>query len=120
MAPEQVKGKIDHRSDIYAAGIVLWEMLVGRRLFRGENEAHVIELICHGTVPRAADLDRVCGHSAAGRSAEPNEYYTTPRKPGAKPARRPVRALERRSQGRPTKRLARVLARGRREGRQGR
>jgi serine/threonine protein kinase len=56
MAPEQVKGKVDPRSDIYAAGIVLWEMLVGRRLFRGENEAHVIELICYGTVPRAADL----------------------------------------------------------------
>jgi serine/threonine-protein kinase len=38
MAPEQVQaGRCDRRSDIYAAGVVLWEMLVGQRLFRGEH-----------------------------------------------------------------------------------
>src|SRR5262249_42424562 len=38
MAREQVLGEaVDRRTDIYAAGTVLWEMLAGRRLFDAEN-----------------------------------------------------------------------------------
>ena len=38
MAPEQVTGStIDRRVDVFAAGVVLWEMLTGRRLFRGDS-----------------------------------------------------------------------------------
>jgi len=41
MSPEQVKGQaLDGRSDLFAVGIVMWELLVGRRLFDGtEDEA---------------------------------------------------------------------------------
>ncbi len=41
MAPEQASGEegIDRRADVFAAGIVLWEVLTGRRLFKAENEA---------------------------------------------------------------------------------
>jgi serine/threonine-protein kinase len=38
MAPEQLRGvPIDRRVDVYAASVVLWEMLAGRRLFTGES-----------------------------------------------------------------------------------
>ncbi len=40
MSPEQIRGEaIDRRSDVYAAGIVLWELLTGERLFLGDNVA---------------------------------------------------------------------------------
>jgi serine/threonine protein kinase len=43
MSPEQARGKpVDRRSDLFASGIVLWELLVGGRLFDGENEASVL------------------------------------------------------------------------------
>ncbi|MDR2818053.1 MAG: protein kinase [Endomicrobium sp.] len=40
MSPEQLKGMpdIDHRSDIFSSGIVLYEMLTGKQLFSGEND----------------------------------------------------------------------------------
>ncbi len=38
MAPEQLHGgRCDRRSDVFAAGVVLWEMLTGQRLFRGDD-----------------------------------------------------------------------------------
>lgn len=43
MAPEQILGEpVDRRTDVFAAGIVLWEALVGRRLFKADQDAKVI------------------------------------------------------------------------------
>ncbi len=61
MAPEQLKrGSVDHRADIYAAGVVLWESLAGKRLFEGENEWQIATSIMEGvTEPASAHNDQV-------------------------------------------------------------
>ena len=46
MAPEQTEGEsVDHRIDIFAAGIVMHEVLTGRRLFKGANDLQTIERV---------------------------------------------------------------------------
>ncbi len=46
MSPEQLRGKaVDHRSDIFSVGAILYEMLTGRRAFRGETEADTITAV---------------------------------------------------------------------------
>ncbi len=46
MAPEYVRGEsIDRRFDVFAAGVVLWEALTGRRLFRGANEVETLKRV---------------------------------------------------------------------------
>jgi serine/threonine-protein kinase len=43
LAPEQLKGRpLDRRVDLFAAGVVVWEALVGRRLFRGATDADTV------------------------------------------------------------------------------
>ncbi len=46
MAPEQVRGKpVDNRSDIFALGCVLWELLVGKKAFQGETDLEILEKV---------------------------------------------------------------------------
>jgi len=46
MSPEQARGKpVDRRADIWAFGVVLWEMLTGKRLFEGETISHVLAAV---------------------------------------------------------------------------
>ncbi len=46
MAPEQLLGEVvDRRTDVFAASIVFWETLTGKRLFRGENEIEAMRLV---------------------------------------------------------------------------
>ena len=51
MSPEQVRGnEIDHRSDLFAVGTCLWEMITGERLFVGESDFSTLEKVRHADV----------------------------------------------------------------------
>lgn len=57
MSPEQVMGlAVDHRSDLYSAGVILWELLANRRLFTGEGEAEVMHKVRDARVPNLSSL----------------------------------------------------------------
>jgi hypothetical protein len=52
MAPEQFyPDPIDRRSDVWAMGVVVWEMCTGRRLFKGANDATTYKNIMNAAVP---------------------------------------------------------------------
>jgi serine/threonine protein kinase len=52
MSPEQVKGQpLDGRSDVFACGILLWELLCGEKLFSGDSDYAVLDKVRMGLVP---------------------------------------------------------------------
>jgi hypothetical protein len=52
MSPEQVRGQaVDHRSDIFSFGAVLYEMAAGKRAFRGESSVETMNAILKEDVP---------------------------------------------------------------------
>ena len=57
MAPEQAHAKpVDPRTDVFALGIVLWEMLCARYLFRGKTDAATLKLVREAQVPAPSTL----------------------------------------------------------------
>jgi serine/threonine protein kinase len=67
VAPEYTRGKIDHRADLWAAGIIFYELLTGRRLFDGPDAVDTISRVRELPVPRpsranpnvAGDVDQI-------------------------------------------------------------
>jgi len=64
MAPEQARGAkdIDRRADIFAAGVVMWEALEGRRLFKGDGEADTLNKVLYEPIPSLEDAVRTVPH----------------------------------------------------------
>ncbi len=55
MAPEQARGDdLDRRADLFAAGVLLWETLAGKRLFRGKSDtdAETLSRVLTSEIPR--------------------------------------------------------------------
>ncbi len=67
MSPEQTRGRrVDERTDVWALGVVLYEMLSGRRPFRGGSDQAVIHAILHEDPP---PLEEVVPDVAPGVAA---------------------------------------------------
>ena len=96
MAPEQASGKpVDKRADIWAFGVVLWEMLTGRQMFEGETISHVLAAV----LTKEPDLDRRTATRPAAADPLPGEgseeaaaRHRRRDEPRARTARSPRRA----------------------------
>jgi len=93
LAPEQVeRGVADARSDVYAAGLLLFEMLTGSKAFIGDSPIHVAYQHVHSEVPLPssrvdtvpAGLDQLVTHASArdpdARPRDANEFLTEVRR----------------------------------------
>jgi hypothetical protein len=59
MSPEQVRGiAIDHRSDIFVFGAILYEMLTGQRAFRRDTAAETMTAILKEDLPELTEVNR--------------------------------------------------------------
>jgi serine/threonine protein kinase len=79
MPPEQVLGReVDHRADIFSAGVVLWEMLTGRPLFLRNSEAATLYAIMNAPIHAPSrfrpevppQLDKIVAGALARRPAD--------------------------------------------------
>jgi serine/threonine-protein kinase len=79
MAPEQVNGSpMDARTDVFAAGIILWEALTGQRLWAGFSDAKLLQVVMEGDIPPpraiAPDvpevLEKVCLRATASNAVD--------------------------------------------------
>lgn len=60
MSPEQLRpnGKVDRRSDVYSAAVVLWEALTSRAVFKAESDWQMAHLIMEGVKTKPSEINR--------------------------------------------------------------
>ena len=88
LSPEAALGQpIDHRTDIFAVGIILWEMLAGRRLFLGDSDLDTVRQVQAARIPpikqfhphATPELERVLAKALA---RDPQQRYQSARELG--------------------------------------
>jgi ABC-type lipoprotein export system ATPase subunit len=88
LSPEAAAGEtVDARTDIFAAGIVLWELLANRRLFYGATETETVDLVRVADVPPLSrfnpevkpELQQIIGRALA---RDPKKRFTSAREFG--------------------------------------
>jgi serine/threonine protein kinase len=58
LSPEAAKGGVvDARTDIFAVGIILWELLAGRRLFMGDSDLETVRMVQAARVPSIREIN---------------------------------------------------------------
>ena len=99
MSPEQLKGQhVDHRSDIFSFGAILYEMLSGKRAFRGDSMAETMSAILREDPPDLSEanktvspaLERVVRHCL---EKNPAERFHSAREENFAFSRRPQKSL---------------------------
>ena len=61
MSPEQVRGdQVDHRSDIFAFGLILYEMLAGKRAFWRNNQVETLHAILDDEPQDLLEVNKSC------------------------------------------------------------
>jgi eukaryotic-like serine/threonine-protein kinase len=83
MSPEQIRGQVDRRADVFAASVVLWEALAGRRLHEGSKDVEIVTRVVQGKFPKPSqfadlppEVDEVV---LRGLAVDPNKRYATAR-----------------------------------------
>jgi len=85
MSPEQLNGKaVDRRTDIFAAGIVLWESLTARRLFDGSDAGEIFAKLVAADIPEPKSIvpgipDAVNAVVMKALERDPDRRYQTAR-----------------------------------------
>jgi serine/threonine protein kinase len=84
MAPEQLLGRpLDRRVDIFAAGIVLWETISGRKMFDADNSGQLMYQVLEFDIPplsTLADVPLALSRAVERATArDPNERFATAR-----------------------------------------
>src|SRR5206468_5937951 len=76
MSPEQAAGRpLDHRTDIFSLGVVLYEMAAGRRPFHGKSQVETMHAIIHDQPPplgQKPELEQILARALA---KDPQERY---------------------------------------------
>ncbi len=88
LSPEAAQGKpVDARTDIFAVGIILWEMLAGRRLFQGKSDLETVKQVQRAVIPDIREINPTVPESVwnvlqKALAGEPDQRYLTARSLG--------------------------------------